>query len=60
MEKTNSLSRRPDWKIRVDKNNEDQIFIKDCWLCSLHEVVIEGLEVNIVEKIKKQGVKMKR
>jgi len=60
MGKTNSLSRRPDWKIRVDKNNEDQVFIKDCWLCSLHKVVIEGLEVDIVEKIKKQGVKMKR
>ena len=53
MGKADSLSRRPDWKIGVDRNNEDQIFIKNCWLYSLHEVVIEGLEVDIVEKIKR-------
>jgi len=28
--KTDSLSRRPDWKIEVDKNNKDWVFIKDC------------------------------
>ncbi len=48
--KTDSLSRRLDWKVGVDKNNEDQVFIKDCWLCSLHKVVIKGLEGDIVEK----------
>ena len=53
MEKADSLSRRPDWKIEVDRNNKNQVFIKDCWLCSLHKVVIEGLEVDIVEKIKR-------
>jgi len=51
--KADSLSKRPDWKVGVDKNNENQIFIKDCCLCSLHKVVIEGPEVDIVEKIKK-------
>ena len=51
--KANSLSRRSDWKVGVDKDNQDQIFIKNCWLHSLHEVVIEGSEVDIVEKIKK-------
>ena len=51
--KADSLSRRPDWKVRVDKDNEDQIFIKNCWLHSLHEVVIEEPEVDIIEKIKK-------
>ena len=30
----------------------EQIFIKDQWLHSLLEVVIEELEVNILEKIK--------
>ena len=50
---TNSLSRRPNWKVGVDKNNENQVFIKDCWLYSLHKAVIEGLEINIVEKMKK-------
>jgi len=29
-----------------------RIFIKDCWLCSLYEVVIDRLEVDIIEKIK--------
>ena len=52
MGKTDSLSRRLDWKVGVDKDNEDQVFIKDCWLHSLHEVVIEGPEINIIEKIK--------
>ena len=53
MGKMDSLDRRPDWKVGVDKNNKDQVFIKDCWLHSLHEVVIEEPEVDIVEKIKK-------
>jgi len=53
MGKVDSLDRRPDWKVGVDKNNKDQVFIKDCWLRSLHEVVIEEPEVDIVEKIKK-------
>ena len=42
-----------DWKIGVDKDNENQIFIKNNWICSIQEVVIEGPEVEIVEKIKK-------
>jgi len=37
----------------MEKNNENQVFIKSCWLYSLHEIVIEGPEVDIVEKIKK-------
>ena len=53
IEKADELSRRLDWKVGVEKDNNDQIFIKDCQLYSLHEVVIEGPEVDIVEKIKK-------
>ena len=30
-----------------------QVFIKDYWLCNLYEVVIDGPEIDIVEKIKK-------
>ena len=52
MEKANGLSKQPDWKVRVEKDNENQIVIKDCWLHSLQEVVIDGPEVDIVEKIK--------
>ena len=51
--KVDGLSRQLDWKVGVENNNSNQVFIKDCWLHSLHKVVIEGPEVNIVKKIKK-------
>ena len=57
--KADSLSRRPDWKVGVEKNNEDQVFIKDHWICNLLEVVIEGPEIDILEKIKKAKGKNK-
>ena len=50
--KTDGLSRRPDQKVRTEKDNDNQVIIKDHQLHSLVEVVIEGLEVEIVEKIK--------
>jgi len=53
MEKADGLSRRADWKVGVDRDNENLVFIKDNWICSLQEVVIEGPEVDIIEKIKK-------
>jgi len=53
MGKVDGLSRQLDWKIGVEKDNDNQIFIKDNWICSIQEVVIEGPEVDIVEKIKK-------
>ena len=53
MEKADRLSRRPDWKVGVDKDNENQVIIKDNWLCKLEEVIIERSEVDIIEKIKK-------
>ena len=42
-----------DWKVGVEKDNDNQVFIKNNWIHSLEEVVIEGPEVDIVEKIKK-------
>ena len=59
MGKVDRLSRQPDWKIGVDKDNENQIFIKDNWICSIQEVVIEEPEVEIVKKIKKARSKDK-
>jgi len=53
MRKADRLSRRLDWKVGVEKDNDNQVFIKDYWLHSLQKVVIEGPEVDIVEKIKK-------
>jgi len=53
MGKADRLSRRLDWKVGVDKDNENQVFIKDNWICSMYEVVVEGPEVDMLEKIKK-------
>ena len=53
MGKVDELSRRVDWKIGVEKNNENQVFIKDNWIHSMQEVLIEGPEVELLEKIKK-------
>ena len=51
MGKVDGLSRRLDWKVGVEK---------DKWIHSLKEVVIEGPEIDIVEKIKKARNKNKK
>ena len=53
MGKADRLSRRSDWKIGVNRDNENQVFIKDNWVHNLQKVVIERLEVKLLEKIKK-------
>jgi len=53
MGKADRLSRRADWKVGTDKDNENQVFIKDNWIRSMYEVVVEGPEVDLLEKIKK-------
>jgi len=53
MGKVDGLSRRPDWKVGVDRDNKNQVVIKENWVRSLQEVVIEGPEIDIVERIKK-------
>ena len=50
--KADKLSRRSDWKLGVEKDNKNQILIKEQWICNLVEVVIKGLEVEILEKMK--------
>ena len=57
--KADGLSRRSDWKVDIEKDNNNQVFIKNCWLCNLYKVVIDEPEVNIVEKIKKARSKNK-
>ena len=52
MQKADGLSRRPDWKVGVENNNNNQTLIKEQWTHNLVEVVIEELEVEIVKKIK--------
>ena len=53
MEKADGLSRRLDWKVGINKDNENQIIIKDNWLHKLEKVIIEGPKVEIIEKIKR-------
>ena len=59
MGKADGLSRRADWKVGVDKDNDNQVFIKDNWIRSIYEVIIEGPEIDLVEKIKKARSKDK-
>ena len=54
MGRADSLSRRVDWAERVEKDNENQTMVKEEWLeVRMMEQVIEGLEEEIVKKIKK-------
>ena len=48
----NGLSKRPGQKVRVENDNNNQTLMKKQQICSLTEVVIEGPEVEILEKIK--------
>ena len=60
MEKIDRLSKGPDQKVRVENNNENRKLIKEEQIHSLVEVVVEGLEVDILEKIKKTRGKDKK
>ena len=72
MGKVDSLSRRPDWQIGVDKDNEDRVLVKKEWLQRAEETLVEkdnlrerireaqGKDkqvVKAVEKLKKSGIK---
>jgi len=54
MRKTDSLSRRPDWEIGVERDNEDEMLVKKEWLENRRtekvEVIVE--EVDLLEKIR--------
>jgi len=50
MGKTDRFSRRLDWKVGIENDNDNQTLIKEQWICSLTKVVIERPEVDIVEK----------
>ena len=53
MGKADGLSRKPNQKVEIENNNNNQTLIKEQWIRNLTEVVIEGPKVDIVEKIKK-------
>ena len=59
MRKTDSLSRRPDWEIGVERDNEDEMLVKKEWLENRRtekvEVIVE--EVDLLEKIRQSRVR---
>ena len=54
MEKADSLSRKVDWAERVERDNENQVILKEKWLkVRVMEQLIKEPEEEIVRKIKK-------
>ena len=55
MGKADRLSKRPDWEMETERDNEEQALVKKEWLearaAQVTEVVIEG--VDILDRIKK-------
>ena len=50
--KANRLSKQLDWKVGVENDKNNQVFIKNHWICNLTQVIIEELKVVIIEKAK--------
>jgi len=59
MGKADSLSRRPDWKVRVERDNKNETLVKPEWLevrrTEAVEIIIKG--VDLLEKVKQSSVK---
>ena len=59
MGKADSLSRRPDWEVGVERDNKDKTLVKKEWLENRRtekmEVIVEG--VDLLEKIKQSRVR---
>jgi len=59
IDKTNSLSRRIDWKVEFKNSNKNQKLIKKEQVREIIEVVVKGLETMLIEKIKRAREKDK-
>ena len=59
MGKADSLSRRPDWKVGVKRNNENKTLVKPEWLemrrTETMEIIVEGID--LLEKVRQSKVK---
>ena len=59
MGKADSLSRRLDWEVGVEKDNEDETLVKPEWLevrkTEIVEIIVDG--VDLLEKVRKSKVK---
>jgi len=59
MGKADSLSRRPDWEVGVEKDNENETLIKPEWLEVRKTEVVEIIvdRVDLLEEVRKSKVK---
>jgi len=59
MGKVDSLSKRLDWEIGVEKDNEDEMLVKPEWLevkkAEVVEIIVDG--VDLLEEVRKSKVK---
>ena len=57
MEKADGLSKRPDWRKGVEKDNEDRTLVKAEWLrkAEVEKVLIKG--VDLIKKVKESEAK---
>ena len=59
MGKANSLSRRLDWEVGVERDNKDEMLVKKEWLENRRtekvKVIVEG--VDLLEKIRQSRVR---
>ena len=59
MEKADSLSRRLDWEVGVERDNKDEMLVKPEWLevrkTKAVEIIVDG--VDLLEKVRKSKVK---
>jgi len=59
MEKADSLSRRLDWEVGVERDNKDKMLVKPEWLevrkTKAVEIIVDG--VDLLEKVRKSKVK---
>jgi len=57
--KVDSLSRRPDWEVGVEKNNENETLVKPEWLeirkTEIAEIIVDG--VDLLEEVRKSKIK---
>ena len=57
--KADSLSKRPDWEIGVEKDNEDKTLVKPEWIevrrTEIVEIIVDGID--LLEEIRKSKVK---
>jgi len=59
MKKSDSLSKRLDWEVRVERDNKNETLVKPEWLevkrTEVVKIIVEG--VNLLEKVRQLSMK---